>query len=115
MRVILFFIIGGVSLVGAILLRERQMGKERAAMLRALRSLAESLEVQGKHLRRAREDILLLHTALRRRNIVEGGEIERMRADLFAEDPNPPAPQTGDALSVEVEVDPDSADKNTLH
>lgn len=92
----LFLIIGGLLLAVAILIREKQMAKERRALLRAVDSLRVSVEHQGRRLRRAREDIFLLRVVLQRRDLLNEKEFDRIRLELLGQSAGERQPSTPD-------------------
>jgi len=76
-------IAGGLLLAVALFLRELQLHRERRVQMQAAESLRVAIEVSNRLLRRAREDLFVLHSVLKERNLINEEDLVRIRARLI--------------------------------
>ena len=100
----LLAICGGLLLALALMVREYQLGRERAARHSAFEHLHASLDVMTKQLRRTREDLYVLRAVLQERGVVTEEEFSRSRLRLI-ENPRRRAEERSELMR-QVEVSP---------
>lgn len=73
---------GWVLLVAAGITREIQWSRDRAKARSAVRALAEALETSNNTTRRLQEDLYVLQTVFRERNLISKGDLQSARRRL---------------------------------
>lgn len=79
----LLAVIGGILLALALIARELQGSRERAAQTAALHEVQSALERTRQQLRRTQEDLYVMQSLLAERNILDEAELARGRLRLI--------------------------------
>lgn len=86
MSMVVFLIAGGALLAASIVIREWQWTKERRESRKNLRALTDNLEKSQRTVRRLQEDVFVLQSVLRERNLLSESELSQAR-DRLVEQP----------------------------
>ncbi len=83
MSMVVFLVAGGVLLAASIAIREWQWARERRETRASLRSLTDNLDKSQRNVRRLQEDVYVLQTVLRERNLLSENELAQARDRLI--------------------------------
>lgn len=81
----LLAVLGGLLFALALIAREVQLARERSTQATDTAKLRATLTDTRRQLRRALEDIYVLHAVLADKNLVDEGDVARSRARLIDE------------------------------
>ncbi len=79
----LLAVLGGLLLALALIAREVQLARERSSQATNTAKLHSTLTDTRRQLRRALEDIYVLHAVLADKNLVDDADVARIRARLI--------------------------------
>jgi len=80
---VLLGLIGGVFLAAALIVRELQTMRERAALTAQVDELRRAADAQSTHLRRAREDIVVLRAVLEQKHLLDDADLQKCRERII--------------------------------